>query len=57
MGRYLFELGVGGVTHQLQNEPLAGGQEGPTLAHPSHGHQPVHLAAGQGKVVSKGASG
>lgn len=45
-GQYLFETGVGGITHKLQNEPFTGGEEGPALPHPGQCHQPVHLAAG-----------
>lgn len=45
-GQYLLEPGVGGITHELQNEPFAGGEEGAALAHPGQRHQPVHLAAG-----------
>lgn len=44
-GQYLFETGVGGITHKLQNEPFTGGEEGPALPHPGQCHQPVHLAA------------
>ena len=47
-GQYLLELGVGGITHELQNEPFAGGEEGAALVHPGQRHQPVHLAAGGG---------
>lgn len=47
-GQYLLEPGVGGITHELQNEPFAGGEEGAALAHPGQRHQPVHLAAAGG---------
>lgn len=30
----LLELGVCGITHKLQNEPFAGGEEGAALPHP-----------------------
>ena len=45
-GQYLLKLGGGGITHKLQNQPFAGGEEGATLSHPGQGHQPVHLAVG-----------
>ena len=50
-GQYLLKLGVGGVTHKLQNEPLTGGEEGAALPHPGQCHQPVHLAARETEVV------
>ena len=46
--QYLLELRVGGVAHELKNEPLAGGEEGTALAQPRQRHQPVHLAEGVG---------
>lgn len=54
-GQYLLKLGVGGVTHKLQNEPLTGGEEGAALPHPGQCHQPVHLAAREMEVVGASA--
>lgn len=54
--QYLLELRVGGVAHKLQNEPLAGGEEGAALAHPGQRHQPVHLAEGVRERVSASRS-
>lgn len=51
--QYLLELRVGGVAHELKNEPLAGGEEGTALAQPRQRHQPVHLAEGVGERVSR----
>ena len=49
--QYLLELGMGGITHELQNGPLTGGEKGAALPHPGQSHQPVHLAArGRGGV-------
>lgn len=53
--QYLLELGVGGVTHKLQNEPFTGGEEGATLSHPGQSHQPIHLAARGWEGVSTSA--
>lgn len=49
-GQYLLELGVGSISHKLQNEPFAGGEEGTALPHAGQRHQPVHLAAGGGRL-------
>lgn len=53
--QYLLKLGVGGVTHKLQNEALTGGEEGAALPHPGQCHQPVHLAARGTEVVGAAA--